>query len=125
MFSVTISADEYARNRSGMPVMWTWDTGDMVTRPSGTIQNVAGDDDPPMVSVDDAVAYEDSGMLTFTINLEVFGAVCRPDIGLEDAGDASTTERHVGHGRCAGVVEDYESTRPARHGGLRPVRQPR
>ena len=39
----------------------------------GTIENVDGDDDVPVVSVADAEMDEDSGALTFTINLEKSG----------------------------------------------------
>ncbi|MDE0038158.1 MAG: fibronectin type III domain-containing protein, partial [Gammaproteobacteria bacterium] len=76
-FSVTLSAQmpEYAAIGEGTAV--------------GTILNVAGDDDPPVVSVADSVMYEDSGELTFTINLEKSGLPT--SIGWK-TGDASSDD---------------------------------
>ena len=76
-FSVTLSAQmpDYAVIGEGTAV--------------GTILNVAGDDDPPVVSVADAVMYEDSGELIFTINLEKSGLPT--SIGWK-TGDASSDD---------------------------------
>ncbi|MDE0420500.1 MAG: hypothetical protein OXK76_06375 [Gammaproteobacteria bacterium] len=57
---------------------------------TGTIQNVAGDDDPPLASVADVDTDEDSGELTFTINLEKSGL---PTSVGWTTGDASSDDR--------------------------------
>ena len=77
MFSVTVTAR--------MPDYAVIVTGTA----AGTIQNVAGDDDPPIVSVADADMYEDSGTLTFTINLEKSGLPASVDW---TTGDASSDD---------------------------------
>ena len=91
MFSVTIEAQ--------MPNYAVIGTGTA----AGTILNSAGDDDPPVVSVADAVTYEDSGVLTVTVSLEKSGLPASVDWATGDASSDDTWGMAV-----AGV--DYASS---------------